>query len=373
MLVILFLSAVALQIIYFTVFLIAIGRKRKVTVPDAPPPVSVIVCAHDEEQNLRELIPMLLKQDYPQFEVVIIDDRSNDSTFDLLLEETRKDHRLRMVHVNRIPPHVNGKKYSLTLGIKAAQYDTLLLTDADCRPESDQWISSMASAFTPATKFVIGFSPYLKQKGFLNLFIRFESLLTAVQYMAFGLLGSPYMGVGRNLAYRKSFFLAEKGFNQFMKVVGGDDDLFVNQHATGSNTEIVTGKQASMLSIPETTWSSFFRQKKRHLSVGKLYKFKHRFWLGWFVISWLLTWAFGIAVAVMAINNIPSFDPCYYYLVGALVLRLILLIFTLKIGSQRIGQKFEFWTIPLLDFLFAIYYLTTGLITLGAKKVRWKN
>lgn len=362
---IVFLVAIAIQIIYLLAFIIAFSRKQKEEQPQSLP-VSVIVCAHDEEQNLRELIPQLLAQDYPEFEIIIVDDRSNDSTFDLLLDETKKDHRLRMVHVNRTPPHVNSKKYSLTLGIKAARFEWLLLTDADCRPESKSWISLMSKHFTESKQFVLGYSPYYKKPGFLNMFIRFESIWTAIQYLSFALLGNPYMGVGRNLAYRRSLFLNKKGFNDFLNVTGGDDDLFVNQHARGSNTGVSLDKDSVVHSIPEGTWGAFFRQKTRHLSVGKFYRFQHRFLLGVFALTWLLTWFMGIPLAAL-------FSEFLYIILGALAVRIILLTITTQVAVKRLGQRFETWIVPLLDFLYSFYYLTTGLITLVSKKVRWKN
>lgn len=363
---IIFFAAIAIQVLYLIVFIAVISRRRRE--PEVAPlnePVSVIVCAHDEENNLRELVPMLLRQNYGEFEVIIVDDRSNDGTYDFLLEESRKNPKLRMVHVDRTPPHVNGKKFSLTLGIKAAQHDRILLTDADCRPQSDEWIATMNSGVTSQTLFVLGFSPYMKSAGLLNLFIRFESLITALQYMAFAFLKSPYMGVGRNLSYKKSFFLGEKGFNQFMNVTGGDDDLFVNQHANGKNTNVVTNSKALIFSIPENTWKDFFRQKKRHLSVGKFYKFKHRFWLGLFAATWLTVWLLGIPLAI--------FLSPWYLFAGALLFRALLLFLGIQSTSGKLDQKFEWWAIPFLDFLYSFYYLTTGLFTLGAKKVRWKN
>jgi glycosyltransferase involved in cell wall biosynthesis len=367
--VILFYVAIFLQVIYFIVFIVALNKKKlsakTVSVQSTREPVSIIVCAHDEEQNLRELLPLLVNQKYPEFEVIVINDRSNDTTFDFLLEEGRKDPRIRMVNVDRIPPHVNGKKYSLTLGIKAAKHDLLLLTDADCRPDGENWISSMSNAFEEKTQFVLGVSPYLKGKGFLNLFIRFESLLTALQYCSFALLNNPYMGVGRNLAYRKSFFLSGKGFHEFMNVTGGDDDLYVNQHATSSNTALVIDKAATTYTFAENTWLSFFQQKKRHLSVGKYYKFKHRFLLGVFMVSWLLCWLTMVPAIIFSTN---------FYIVPALmVFRIFMLIFAFNTALRRMDQKFELWTLPFLDFLFSIYYLTTGVISLGSKKVRWKN
>jgi cellulose synthase/poly-beta-1,6-N-acetylglucosamine synthase-like glycosyltransferase len=366
--VILFLSAISVQLIYFFIFILTLNRKttvKKNMSGSETKPVSILVCAHDEEQNLRELIPLLMKQEYPEFELVVINDRSNDNTYDFLLELGRNDSRIRMVNVDRIPPHVNSKKYSLTLGIKAAKYDLLLLTDADCRPEGNTWISSMSAAFEEKTQFVLGFSPYRKSKGFLNLFIRFESLLTALQYCSFALLKSPYMGVGRNLAYRKSFFLAGKGFNEFMNVTGGDDDLYVNQHANSANTALVVNKAATIYTFAEETWMAFFKQKQRHLSVGKYYKFKHRFWLGIFTVSWLICWLTVIPAAIF--SNPP------YWIAGLMGLRIIMVMIAFNTALHRLEHKFELWTVPFLDFLFSIYYLTTGLITLGSKKVGWKN
>ena len=202
-LLVVFCAAVGIQIIFFVTFLSVLNRKRESKMK-ASFPVSIIVCAHDEEHNLRELLPQLLTQEYDAFEVIIVNDRSNDGTYDFLLEQTKIDSRVKMVNVDRLPVHVNGKNFALTLGIKAASHEWILLTDADCRPVSKQWIASMSSHFSDDSHFVLGFSPYQATTGFLNKFIRFESLVTAMQYFSFAWLGNPYMGVGRNLAYRKS-------------------------------------------------------------------------------------------------------------------------------------------------------------------------
>ncbi|HEX6224907.1 MAG TPA: glycosyltransferase [Chryseolinea sp.] len=363
-LLIIFLVAVGVQVIYFTFFLVTLS-KTPVKKPDQALPVSVIICAHDEEQNLRELIPILLKQDHPEFEIIVVDDRSNDGTFDLLLQETSKDHRLRMVHINRTPPLFNAKKYALTLGIKAAKYEWLLLTDADCRPNTQNWLKSIARNFSETTQFVIGFSPYQKRPGFLNAFIRFETLLTGIQYISFALAGMPYMGVGRNLSYRRSKFLEVKGFNNFTKITGGDDDLFVNQHARKSNTAICVEEDSIVSSLPKTTFGGFFKQKIRHLSVGKYYRFGHRTLLGLFTLSWILTWFVGIPLVILS--------PLKYVVAGALLFRIIIVVLTSNVASKKLHQKFESWIVPLLDFIYAFYYLVTGIKALATKKVRWKN
>ena len=356
-------TCVCIQVIYLLGFIVAFSRK-KITALAQPLPVSVIVCAHDEEENLKELIPALLSQNYREFEVIIVDDRSNDSTFDFLVSETAKDHRLRMVHVNRTPPHANSKKYALTLGIKAARFEWLLFTDADCRPAGNSWISSMSTHFNDATHFVLGYSPYLKMKGFLNAFIRFDTLITAVQYVSFAILGNPYMGVGRNLAYRRSRFLEVKGFHDMLSITGGDDDLFVNRYARRTNTSVCIEPASQTNSKPKTTLWNFLHQKMRHLSVGRHYRFGHRLLLGLFMISWLGVWVTGIVLLTAGE---------YYIGVSLIIFRIILVIITVHLAAKRFGQAFELWLIPLLDFIYAFYYLVTGLRTLVTKKVRWKN
>ncbi|MEJ7645030.1 MAG: glycosyltransferase [Chryseolinea sp.] len=359
-----FFAAIGIQIIYFLLFTIAFGRKREVNPPQALP-VSVIVCAHDEVDNLNELIPLLLAQQHPAFEIIIVNDRSNDHTFDMLLAEAGKDHRLRMVHVNRTPPHVDNKKYALTLGIKAARYEWILLTDADCRPSGTGWISSMSSGFSDKTEFILGYSPYMKASGFLNTLIRFDSLLTGIQYLSFASLGIPYMGVGRNLAYRRSKFLESKGFNNILHVRGGDDDLYVNEFAKSSNTVVNMVPDAHIQSIPKKSWSSFFDQKIRHLSVGKRYRFGHRLMLGLFMFTWILSWFTAAALFVYHVNDMV--------VGGLLLLRIVVVMFVFAQSSGRLGLKFEWWLVPFLDFIYAFYYLVTGLRALVTKKVRWKN
>lgn len=359
-----FLIAATIQVVYFIVLWVSISKKRsEQTVSERP--VSIIVCAHDEEQNLRELIPVLLAQQHPQFEVIIINDRSNDGTYDFLLEETKKDARLKMVDVKRTPDHVNGKKFGITLGIKAAKYEWVLLTDADCRPNNDQWLRAMSNQFSDDKNFVLGYSAYEKRPGFLNLFIRFETLFTAIQYIGYALAGNPYMGVGRNLAYRKSVFLDNKGFNNFLNVTGGDDDLFVNQHATAKTTAVVLGSDALVQSFPKTSFTDFYYQKVRHLSVGKKYRFRHQLLLALFFVTHLITWFAGIPLLILSTGII--------WVAAALTVRALVFSLTVHQASERFGQKFESWAVPLLDFLFVIYYISVAPVAFLTKKIRWKS
>jgi glycosyltransferase involved in cell wall biosynthesis len=356
--------ALGVQLIYLILFLFAFGGKRKDIVTE-PHAVSVIVCAHDEEQNLRELVPLLLKQDHPHFEVIVVEDRCNDGTYDYLLQATKQHKSLKMVRVTNKPEHISGKKFGLTLGIKAAKHDWVLLTDADCRPESDLWLRRMTEKYHSETRLVVGFSPYFRQAGLLNSFIRFEAFVTGIQFIGLALLGKPYMGVGRNLAYAKSLFLDNKGFNRHLAVVGGDDDLFVNQHATAKNTMVQFGREALTFSKPKTSWVEFYHQKLRHLSVGKRYKFSDRFILGLFAITWLIS-----CFLVIPASFFSSFA---WWLIGVFLLRSLLLTGLVHLGSHKLGDPFEAWKVPILDFIYAFYYLVAGAVALASKKIRWKR
>lgn len=326
-------------------------------------PVSVIVCAHDEEENLRQLIPLLLEQDYCQFEVIVVEDRCNDNTFDYLREAAANDSRLKMVRVESKPEHVSGKKFALTLGIKAATYDWVLLTDADCRPSTGKWINGMIRQVGDNVHIALGYSPYEKAPGLLNSFIRYEGLLTAVQYLGMSLLGKPYMGVGRNLAYKKKIFFDNKGFNTHLGITGGDDDLLVNSLAHSTNTIAVIDPETVVYSKPKKSWSSFYYQKLRHLSVGKYYKTSDKLILGLFNISLIGCWLLVVPAAISTTGVALSL----------FLLRMMLLMLLLRIASRKLGDTIALWKVPFLDFIFVIYYLVIGLSALRVKTIQWKK
>jgi len=343
---------------------VGIARKGRGVPAAEPQPVSVVICAHDEEANLRQLLPLLVQQQYRDFEIIVVDDRSNDGTYDYLLNLTKAEPRVRMVRVKETPAHIPGKKFALTLGIRAARHEAILVTDADCRPVSPGWISSMAESLSPGTHLVLGISPYAIQPGFLNRFIRYEAWLTALQMAGFARVGMPYMGVGRNLLYRKAVFLQGKGFNRHLHVASGDDDLFVNEHARPGNTAVCLTPASVMVSVPKRTWGEFILQKVRHLSAGKHYRFTHRTVLGLFSLSQMGAWA----------ALVPALLETQHAVLPALFLaRWLVMIVLFRLMASRLKMPFEWAWVPVLDFVYAIYYLVAGTRAVLSKKVRWKR
>lgn len=262
-------------------------------------PVSVIVCARDEAGNLTRNLPGILVQKYPSTnEVVVVNHNSQDETRFLLDEFKKTFKNLYAVNLENDALGIPGKKYPLSIGIKEAKYEVLLLTDADCVPASEDWIEHMQDGYDKGTEIVIGYGAYFKRPGFLNKLIRFETFHAALQYLSYAIAGMPYMGVGRNLSYKKNLFLRNKGFSFTNHLPGGDDDLFINKVATKTNTRVVIHPDSFTLSEPKKTFGDWMRQKNRHFSTAKYYKPKHKFLLGLYTFSQFLFYPLFIATLI---------------------------------------------------------------------------
>jgi glycosyltransferase involved in cell wall biosynthesis len=278
----LFVTATAIQIFYYGWFYSRVAFFKSATKTNSQQhPVSVVICARDEDENLARNLPGVLVQKYPSTnEVVVVNDNSIDDS-KYILQELRKTFKsLKVVELTQEAKLISGKKYPLSIGIREANNEILLLTDADCVPASEFWMQKMQDAYDDQTEIVLGYGAYHKRKGLLNKLIRFETFHTALQYLSYALAGIPYMGVGRNLSYKKGLFLRNKGFSSINHIPSGDDDLFINQVATKENTKVVIDPDAITRSIPKTTWNSWLRQKSRHYTTAKYYKPIHKFYLG---------------------------------------------------------------------------------------------
>jgi glycosyltransferase involved in cell wall biosynthesis len=275
-----------LQLYYYLWFFRRVAfYKKKQKDQTQQHPVSVIICARDEDENLARNLPGVLVQNYPSTsEVIAVNDNSVDDSKYILQELKKTFKSLNVVELTQEAKLISGKKYPLSVGIREAKHEVLLLTDADCVPSSEHWIQKMQDGYGGDVEIVLGYGAYHKRKGLLNKLIRFETFHTALQYLSYALAGIPYMGVGRNLSYKKSLFFRNKGFSSINHIPSGDDDLFINKAATKNNTAVVIDPDAVTRSIPKTSWGAWLRQKSRHYTTAKYYKPKHKFLLGLYFI-----------------------------------------------------------------------------------------
>ena len=275
-------SVAFIQIFYFLYFFhrLNIYKAKSATISEKQS-VSVIICARDEAVNLSKNLSTSLQQQYPvTHEVIVVNDNSFDDSKYLLEEFQEIFKQLHVIELKQEAKLINGKKFPLSIGIKTAKYEIVLLTDADCVPASEQWIDKMQEVYDDKTEIVLGYGAYQKKNGLLNKLVRWETFHTALQYFSYSLAGLPYMGVGRNLSYKKSLFFKHKGFSAHNNVPSGDDDLFINMAATKHNTKISIDPATFTLSEPVNTWNQWMKQKNRHYTTSRYYKPVHKFFLG---------------------------------------------------------------------------------------------
>lgn len=328
-------------------------------------PISIIISAHNEQKNLKAFLPSILNQDYPEFELIVVNDCSDDDTKWILQDFCREYPFMRVIEIKEHIQLKHTKKFALTMGIKGAKYEHLVFTDADCEPFSPNWLSEMAGCFSEGKEMILGYSPYFKQSGFLNKLIRFETSHTAMSYLSYALKKDAYMGVGRNLAYTKSLFFKGKGFNAHMHIKSGDDDLFVNHNATKENVAISIHPDAHVYSLPKESWKAYNKQKGRHSSASVLYKGKHKRMLGTQLVSALLFY-------VVLILCLALFPSLWYIPVGMYMLRLISQYTIFSNIYKKLQVADLLWWLPILDIYYYFYICLNGLFNRKKKQLSWK-
>lgn len=326
------------------------------------PPVSIVIAARNEQENLTALLESLVIQDYPNFEIIIINDRSTDRTTDIVQLFQKEHPQVKLISVQELPKNSSPKKNAVTQGIKEATHEWLLFTDADCVPVSEQWIKEMVSTIGQNTEIVLGFSPYEKQEGLLNQFIQFETAQTMIQYNSLLQIGFPYMGVGRNLLYKKSLFNRVNGFKSHQSITSGDDDLFVSEAATKHNCRININPSARVFSKPETSLKSYFHQKTRHLSTGKYYKSRILILLGLFNFSHILLFSSFLLAILLGLWVPIILLTSKLFITGLALVRLR------KTLSIDLNMRYLLF----FDLSYFLYLSSTGVLGTLAKKSSWR-
>ncbi len=327
-------------------------------------PVSVIICARDEAANLAKNLPGSLVQQYrTTHEVIVVNDNSFDDSKYLLEAFQKEFKQLHVVELKQEAMLISGKKFPLSMGIKAAKYEIVLLTDADCVPASEFWIDKMQATYDDNTEIVLGYGAYHKKSGLLNKIIRWETMHSALQYFSYSLAGLPYMGVGRNLSYKKTIFFRHKGFSAHNKLASGDDDLFINMAATSKNTKINIDPDTFTLSEPAKSWRQWIKQKSRHYSTGKYYKAWHQFLLGLYSFSHFLFYPL-LAATIVFVN--------WQFAAMAFGLRLIFQILILYPVTKKLQEKDLFPIFLIFDIGMFFYYVFFAFALIKKPGQQWK-
>ncbi len=360
-----FCIIILIQLFYYLFFFTRLAfYKKKNKATSQTHPVSVIICARDEAANLVKNLPGALLQQYKTtHEVIVVDDNSFDDTKYVLEDFGKTYKQLTPIELKQEAKLIPGKKFPLSIGIKSAKHEIVLLTDADCVPASENWIDQMQQSYDDDTEIVLGYGAYHKQKGFLNKVQRWETYHSALQYLSYAMAGIPYMGVGRNLSYKRSLFFKLKGFSNHNQLASGDDDLFINMAATKNNTKVNIEPEAYTLSKPASTWKQFIRQKNRHYSTAKFYRPLHQFLLSNYAISQFMIYPL-FAAALFLFN--------WQIVLGVYAVRFIVHAIVHYRAMKKLGEHDLRAYFLLFDMAFIVYYLTFAVALFKKPSTSWK-
>ncbi|MDC0584791.1 glycosyltransferase [Bacteroidales bacterium] len=340
----LFLFQMRYFIIFFNKFLFFKdykGEEKKNT-------LSVVICAKNEAANLAAHLPFVLEQKYKEYEVIVVNDASTDESEEVLYSLSVKYPHLKVRTIYENEKFSHGKKLAITLGIKAASNEWIVHTDADCKPVSENWLTELSKSFTNHTEIVLGYGAYEKSKGWLNKIITFDTFHIALNYFSLALAGKAYMGVGRNMAYRRSVFFSKSNFANHAHILSGDDDLFVNEVAGKYNVKICKTPGSFTVSKPKTSFRQWYKQKRRHLTAAPLYKKSDKRRLIIEPISRVMFY-------VMFVTGYFMLNEMQFLLsVSLFLLRLIYQAVLFKIGMNRLNEKYLFITSLIYDMFYPI-------------------
>lgn len=364
----LFIVGCIYQIIYQGLLLYIILKKyrRPLSIVHSPLSVSIIICAKNEAENLQKNLPFILAQSYPDFEVIIVDDGSDEKfTMNPETISGQANERLTVIRLSKEEKIGLGKKYALQKGVEAATKELILLTDADCHPVSENWISEMAACITAEKKIVLGIAPYKKESTLLNSLIEYETAQTALQYLGFALLGNPYMSVGRNVLYSAALLKSKIWTKEELSIASGDDDLAIQTLATKENTTVCLSKESYTISEPKTSWSAFIKQKLRHYESGSLYKLSHRLLLGSYLFSKLTLSVLLIFLLLFSHFSLYALASIYLFYIITVILFNYNLNYFLQLNTR--------WYFAVVnDIIYCIFTVSLGIFSWFKPVKNWK-
>jgi len=359
---ILLIPVCVIQLAYYWIFFSRLAFYRIKKVSDEKPAVSIVLTANNQYAYLYKYLPVLLDQDYPDFEVLVVNDNSDDGTEDLLKELSRQFDNLKSIALRQSLNWFKGRKFPLSLGIKSARNDIIVLIDAACRPESKNWISEITTAYQNKVEIVLGYTTF-ETPSFINRFLRFTAFYDALVYLSLALSGIPFKGIGKNLSYKRELFYRHKGFSSHYTISAGDDEIFVNKTANSKNTAICISKDSIVKSTTKVSFFKWLQHEKSRLNIRKYFKTGHRFLISLFSASTFLFYGLFIYLLVA---GVPWFIP-----VSVFGLRLISQVIIFGLVQKKLSEKKLLLFSPLFEIVIVAIDFIIWLVLLFAKRSKW--
>lgn len=371
-LVCLFLLSVTLQmgyVLYFFAQVFSLKKQERPVLEDKKP-VSVVICAKNQARQLEQYLPAIMAQRYTNeagkqlFEVIVVNDASTDDTAQVLQAISKHYTNLTVVTVARdAERNLPGKKFALSKALPHINNELMLLTDADCEPASEYWMELMVAPLHAGKEIVAGYGKHKQAPGWLNGFIRWETLHTFLQYSTYAMVGKPYMAVGRNIAYTRSILMQAEQAKVWSKLPSGDDDLLMRTMAHDHNTAIVTDPQAFTLSEAKSTMQDWVAQKQRHMSTGKYYKPGIKSLLSVYGIAHALIWLLFIPLLLWGDTEMVLI---------AMALRCVTYWFVWAKTADMLQEKQLKLLLPLYDIGWMLYNFAFSPYIIWKNKKNWK-
>lgn len=333
------------------------------------PPVSIIITARDQSHLLINSLPLLLSQEYPEYEVVLVNDKSRDETPQVVLEYKNRFHHLHYVNLASSISTIAGKKYPLENGIQAAKYDILVFTDAGSMPSSPYWLQHLASRFVRKKNVALGHVTYPQDNTMNNRLLHYDALFTTVQAFSYNISGFPVMADDRNLAYKKSmFFKHQEKFLAHPRLPFGEDSIFINEVAKRDACDVAASKEAVVVQ-PKITFSKWFRSKKYALVCRSYYRFFPRLWIK--LYNWNAFLFYGLSALTIALAIIEKAWIVLGIACALLLLKTGMQYLVMTKASKKIGEEHAVAPLFFFDFLFV---MLQPWIYIASKfeKAKWK-
>lgn len=309
--------------------------------------VSIVVACHDNAYELEHNLPALLEQQYPCFEVIVVDESSTDDTDEVLKQLKSRYPNLYTTFIPESSHYLSRRKLALTVGVKAAKYEWIVFADATNKPIDDQWLATFASQCCKGKDIVMGYANYNDEA---KAYYRFRQLVVATRNLRRAQRSVAYASGGNTIAIRRSVFMGANGFLKDLTYLRGEYDFLVNEYANADNVGVAIGTKMEKGAPSKRSWINdnlFYMETRRHLSRSTKWR------IPFVADTLLLHLAVVVDVAMIAIAAVVQ----DWVAMGAAIFAL-LLVFALRTifavrAAKALGERLNVALVPLMELRMA--------------------